>query len=53
MPGDETVDKQSCDAFRGTRLQELLQQSGIRRLWVGGYATEFCVDTLPAEAAFS
>jgi nicotinamidase-related amidase len=51
LPGDETVDKTSCDAFRGTRLQGLLDQLQIKRLWIGGYATEFCVDTTIRSAA--
>ena len=49
--GDDIVDKMSCDAFRETNLQELLGRRGIERLWVGGYATEFCVDTTVRSAA--
>jgi nicotinamidase-related amidase len=50
-PGDEIVDKTSCDAFRGTSLQELLHRRGIEGLTIGGYATEFCVDTTVRSAA--
>lgn len=50
-PGDEIVDKTSNDAFRGTRLQDLLRRRGIEQLLIGGYATEFCVDTTVRSAA--
>jgi nicotinamidase-related amidase len=50
-PGDEIVDKTSCDAFRGTDLQQLLYRRGIEGLYIGGYATEFCVDTTVRSAA--
>jgi nicotinamidase-related amidase len=51
IPGDDIVDKTSCDAFRGTRLEALLHRRGIKRIWLGGYATEFCVDTTIRSAA--
>jgi nicotinamidase-related amidase len=49
--GDAIVDKSSCDGFRETRLAEILRARSINRLHVGGYATEFCVDTTIRSAA--
>jgi nicotinamidase-related amidase len=50
-PGDIVVDKQSCDAFRQTTLAEELQRLGANEIVVGGYATEFCIDTSVRAAA--
>ncbi len=50
-PGDEVIDKQSSDGFRDTRLAEILQQRAIGGLFIGGYATEFCVDSTIRAAA--
>lgn len=50
-PSDTIIDKTSCDAFRQTRLKETLADLDVRSLIVGGYATEFCVDTTIRSAA--
>lgn len=50
-PSDLIIDKTSCDAFRQTRLKEALADLDVRSLLIGGYATEFCVDTTIRSAA--
>src|SRR5579863_4215676 len=50
-PQDEIVDKRSSDGFRDTTLGAVLGRVGVKRLFVGGYATEFCVDTTIRAAA--
>jgi nicotinamidase-related amidase len=45
QPGDRRVLKQSCDAFLGTDLEEVLASAAIGELIVTGCATDFCVDT--------
>src|SRR5262245_28454380 len=37
------LDKDSYSAFGGTGLQEKLRQAGIRRIWIGGLAQDYCV----------
>jgi nicotinamidase/pyrazinamidase len=37
------ADIETYDGFSGTRLDESLRQQAIRRLWVGGLATDYCV----------
>jgi nicotinamidase/pyrazinamidase len=37
------ADIETYDGFCGTRLDETLRQQAIRRLWVGGLATDYCV----------
>jgi nicotinamidase-related amidase len=49
--GDLLSAKQSCDAFRDTGLQALLAERSIGRIFVCGYATEFCIDTSVRRAA--
>lgn len=49
--GDLLSAKQSCDAFRDTGLQERLAERSIGRIFVCGYATEFCIDTSVRRAA--
>lgn len=48
---DELVRKTTPDAFLGTELLQQLQQRNIGKLVVGGYASEFCVDTTVRSAA--
>lgn len=50
-PGDVVVDKTSCDGFRGTALADELARLGVMAIVVGGYASEFCVDTTIRAAA--
>jgi nicotinamidase/pyrazinamidase len=38
-----TTDKDTYSAFEGTALDATLQQAGIKRLFIGGLATEYCV----------
>jgi nicotinamidase-related amidase len=50
-PEDIVVDKQSCDGFRNTRLATELARLGADQIIVGGYASEFCIDTTVRAAA--
>lgn len=43
--GDLFVRKTACDSFLSTDLDQILQSNSIKRLFVTGCATEFCVDT--------
>ena len=47
----QRIDKTTPDSFVGTPLQSLLQQLGVERLVVTGYASEFCIDTTVRSAA--
>ncbi len=38
-----TAEKEAYSGFADTQLHALLQQLGIRRLFIGGVATEYCV----------
>ncbi|HEY9569158.1 MAG TPA: cysteine hydrolase family protein [Thalassobaculum sp.] len=42
---DPVVRKTACDAFLGTRLEEMLRMHGATRLILAGCATDYCVDT--------
>ena len=37
------ADIETYDGFSGTHLDETLHQHDIRRLWIGGLATDYCV----------
>lgn len=50
-PGDTVVDKTSCDGFRGTTLAAELARLHADAIVVGGYASEFCIDTTVRAAA--
>lgn len=50
LPGDTTViskaelaDHDAYSGFDGTALHEMLQRAGVRRLFIGGLATDYCV----------
>lgn len=49
--GDFVSPKNIPDAFEGTALQAHLTEQGIGRVYVCGYATEFCIDTNVRRAA--
>jgi len=42
---DLVVEKEACDAFYGTALEEALRTMGVSELVIAGLQTEFCVDT--------
>lgn len=48
---DMVVGKTSCDAFRDTELAGVLAGRAIDTLMIGGYASEYCVDTTVRSAA--
>ncbi len=50
-PGDRVVAKTFCDSFRDTTLADTLTELGVEQMVVGGYATDFCVDTTVRAAA--
>nr|WP_255521397.1 cysteine hydrolase family protein [Chromobacterium sp. ASV23] len=43
--GDLLVFKRYGDSFCETDLAQLLQTYGVSKLWIGGAATDFCVDS--------
>jgi len=43
--GDHRIFKRYGDSFCDTPLAELLDTLGVRQLWLGGCATDFCVDS--------
>jgi nicotinamidase-related amidase len=49
--GDIVVAKTFCDGFRDTDLAATLRRLGVDGIVVGGYATDFCVDTTVRAAA--
>jgi nicotinamidase-related amidase len=51
QPDDVTVPKTLNDAFAGTGLAKLLDGLAPRRLLIGGWATDFCVDATVRSAA--
>lgn len=48
---DVVIEKTACDSFLDTSLRQYLDSRGIENLWVGGYASDFCVDTTVRRAA--
>ena len=42
---DLVIEKEACDAFYGTLLEDRLHGLGVRELIITGLQTEFCVDT--------
>ena len=51
VEGEAVVEKNFPNSFRGTNLQELLDQNGIKNLVVAGMATHMCVDATVRQAA--
>lgn len=51
QPEDFVSPKNSCDAFRNSALDRHLFDLGIQRIYICGYATEFCIDTNVRRAA--
>lgn len=45
MDDDHVVSKTTCDSFYHTELDSLLKRHHVDRLFVCGWATDFCVDT--------
>ena len=45
-----TADRDAYSGFDGTDLQSLLRQAQIKRLYVGGLATDYCVKFSTADA---
>lgn len=43
-------DKEAYSAFEGTELLETLHKRGVRRVFIGGLATEFCVKSTVFDA---
>lgn len=43
-------DEDSYSAFGGTRLAERLRHAGVRRLWIGGLAQDYCVRATALDA---
>lgn len=50
-PDDPVIEKTACDSFLDTSLRQYLDSEEIEHLWVGGYASDFCVDTTVRRAA--
>lgn len=50
-PDDPVIEKTACDSFLDTSLRQYLDSEEIENLWVGGYASDFCVDTTVRRAA--
>ncbi len=49
--GDTVVAKSFCDGFRDTGLAAAFHRLGVDAIVVGGYASDFCVDTTVRAAA--
>jgi len=45
VPGDLLVEKQNCDSFQATGLQDMLSDLRVDTLVLAGMMTEYCVDT--------
>lgn len=51
QPRDPVIPKKTPDSFQGTGLGLLLEALGVDHLVIGGFASEFCVDTTVRRAA--
>ncbi len=43
-------DKEAYSGFQGTELDSILRERGVRRLFIGGVATEYCVKATVMDA---
>jgi nicotinamidase/pyrazinamidase len=43
-------DKEAYSGFQGTNLHDILLEKGIKRLFIGGVATEYCVKSTVLDA---
>ncbi|MBA2733823.1 MAG: isochorismatase family protein [Acidobacteria bacterium] len=43
-------DENNCSAFDGTDLPALLDEQGVKEIWVGGLATDYCVKNTVLDA---
>ncbi|OLE53657.1 MAG: hypothetical protein AUG51_12415 [Acidobacteria bacterium 13_1_20CM_3_53_8] len=43
-------DEDSYSAFDGTELAKLLRENGVKEVWVGGLATDYCVKNTALDA---
>ncbi len=46
----ETPDRDAYSAFGGTDLAARLRTAGVKRLWIGGLATDYCVRATALDA---
>ena len=51
QPADIQIEKNFCDSFIDTDLDEQLRSRGIRRLIIAGLQTDYCIDTSCRSAA--
>ena len=51
LPGDFVSPKQHSSAFQNSHFQANLAERGIHKIFVCGYATEFCLDSNIRQAA--
>jgi nicotinamidase-related amidase len=49
--GETLIEKNFPNSFRGTRLQEVLQEKGVKELVIAGMMTHMCVDATVRHAA--
>lgn len=50
LPGEPVIAKRASDSFHETDLARTLDEAGARRLVIGGWMTQFCVDTTARRA---
>lgn len=51
LAGELCIEKDFCDSFLGTSLDNDLRERGIRRLVIAGLQTDYCIDTTCRRAA--
>lgn len=50
LENEAVVEKNTWDAFYKTKLEDVLNEKGIKRLVIAGMQTEFCLDTTTRRA---